>query len=170
MNAQAENAPVPGRPMAARKRKFLVVVDDSSECQVALRFAAGRAGHVEGGGIILFHVIPPSDFQHWIAVEDRMREEAYEAAEELMRDVAARVYDYSGVPPEIIIRTGQPKEELQAFIEQEPDLFALFLGANSGGDPGPLVDYFSGPLVGSLSCPVVIVPGCLSEEQIDEMV
>lgn len=156
--------------MAHRPRKFLVVIDDSPECRVALRFAAGRAGHVDGGGVVLFHVIRLAEFQHWIAVEDRMREEAYEGAEALMQEVSANVFDYCGVRAEIIIRTGDPKEELQKYIEEEKDLFALFLGANSEGDPGPLVDYFSGPLVGSLKCPVAIVPGCLTDAQIDEMV
>ena len=104
-----------------------------------------------------------------MAVEDKMREESLEEAELLMKDVADTVYNYCGVHPETVIKQGQPKEELQKFIDEEQDLFALFLGADTEGEPGPLVSYFSGPLVGSLRCPVVIVPGCIKDEQIDEM-
>ena len=77
---------------------------------------------------------------------------------------------YAGLQPDVVIREGQPKEELQAFIEGRDDVFVLILGANAEGDPGPLVDYFSGPLVGSLKCPVMIVPGSMSNEAIDAMV
>jgi len=156
-------------PLFERQRRFVVVVDGSQESSVALRFASARAAHTDGGRLVLFHILEPSEFGHWMAVEDRMREEKYEAAEELLRDIAAKTYDYCGCYPEIIIREGQPKEELQKFLEEEGNLFALFLGASSDGDPGPLVNNFSGPLVGSLKCPVVIVPGCLGDEDIDLM-
>ena len=143
----------PFRPLARRRRRFVVVVDDSPECHVAIRFASGRAAHVDGGVLVLFHVIPPAEFQHWMAVEDRMREESLEEAELLMKDVADTVYNYCGVHPEVIIRQGQPKEELQKFIDEEEDLFALFLGADTEGDPGPLVTYFSGRPRVERSCP-----------------
>ena len=169
MPAQLD-AESPLGPISDRARQFLVVVDGSPESWVAIRFAAGRAAHVHGGGLILFHVIPPGDFQHWMAVAERMREEAREEAEALLGEVASQVSAYAGLQPDVVIREGQPKEELQAFIEDRDDVFVLILGANAEGDPGPLVDYFSGPLVGSLKCPVMIVPGAMSNEAIDAMV
>lgn len=157
------------RPLVARRRRFVVVVDDSPECRVALRFASARAAHVDGGSLLLFHVIPPAEFQHWMAVEDKMREESLEEAEELLGEVAGEVAEYCGLDPERVIRQGRPRDELQKFLESEADIFALFLGADTEGEPGPLVTYFSGPIVGSLSFPVVIVPGSLSAVDIDEM-
>ena len=58
-------------------RKFLVVLDDSTECLNAMRFAAMRAAHTQAGVEILA-VIPPEEFNHWIGVGDLMREEARE--------------------------------------------------------------------------------------------
>jgi len=169
MNAESQPIAPHVRPLVARRRRFVVVVDTSPECHVALRFASARAAHVEGGTLVLFHVIPPAEFQHWMAVEDKMREESLEDAEDFLKRVSADVTEYCGVVPERIIRRGRAREELQKFLESEEDIFALFLGADTEGDPGPLVSYFSGPLVGSLTCPVVIVPGSLSDEDIDEM-
>jgi len=157
-------------PIAERPRSFLVAVDDSDEAKLAIRFAAGRAAHVEGGGIILFHALAPGDFQHWMAVAERMREEAMAEAKAMLEDIAAKVYVYSGVKPEIVIREGEPKEELLNFLKERDDLFALILASSPAGEPGPLVEYFSGPLVASLPCPVVIVPGSLDPETIDQMV
>lgn len=157
-------------PIAARPRMFLVVVDDSAEARLAIRFASGRAAHVEGGGIILFHALAPVDFQHWMAVAETMREEAEETARAMLEDLAGKVYAWSGVKPEIAIREGKPGEALKAFMRSRDDLFALILAASPGGEPGPLVDYFSGPGVTDLPCPVVIVPGTLRPEDIDRMV
>ncbi len=153
-----------------RPRSFVVVIDGSPESELALRFASGRAAHVRGGRLILFHAIPPGDFQSWMAVAEHMREERLAEAEEMLEEVAARVYAYSGVRPEIVIREGEPKAVLLDFLKEREDLFALILGASPTGDPGPLVDYFSGPLVAELPCPLVIIPGSLSPERIDEMV
>lgn len=154
----------------ARRRKFVAVVDDSPESRIAARFAAGRAAHMAGGGLVLFHVIAPVNFQHWMAVGDAMREEAMADASDMMEQRAEEIRAYSGIEPEIVIREGKPKEALRGYIEASTDLFALILGAGTDGDPGPLVEYFSGPLAGSLQCPVVIVPGSLTAEEIDAMV
>ncbi len=156
-------------PLKTRKRRFVVVMDSSPEAQVSMRFAAARASHVDGGSLVIFHVVPPGEFQHWVAVQDRMQKESKKAARELLETAAAFVGEEYGIEPEIVIREGNPKEELQNYMEKTRDLFALFLGAHPEGEPGPLVDYFSGPLCGCLKCPVVIVPGCMSDEQIDEM-
>ena len=157
-------------PISKRTRKFLVVADGSPEAHAALRFAAGRAAHVTGGELILFHCVTPARFQHWMAVEDVMREEARAEAEDRLSRVAARVKNYCGLEPRIEIHDGEPKEEILEFIKSEPDMFLLVLGAGEGEGPGPLVDYFSGPLAASLSCPLVVVPGHLSKEEIDAMV
>ena len=56
------------------KRKLLVVVDETPECESALGFAASRAQRT-GGQLSLLYVIEPDvDFQ-WLAVEEVAREE-----------------------------------------------------------------------------------------------
>ncbi len=167
---EKETAPDADGKDAVRLRNFVVAVDDSEETLIAVRFASGRAGHIVGGGIILFRAIAPVDFQHWMAVAERMREEAMAETRAKLEDLAAKIYAYSGVKPEIVIREGNPKEELLAFIKERADLFALVLAASPGGEPGPLVDYFSGPLAANLPCPVVIVPGKLKIDDIDRLV
>lgn len=157
------------RPLADRIRKLIVVVDGSDEARIAIRFAAARSVHIEGGRLILFHAIQPGEFQHWVAVADRMREEAYEEATEMMDDIAERVEDYCGVHPEYVIVEGDRKEALRAYIEKEDDVFGLFLASSPEGAPGPLVDYFSGPLVSDLNCPVMILPGGMSDDEVDSM-
>lgn len=159
-----------GSPAAAdRSTKFLVVVDDTPECRVALRFASRRASRV-GGGVALLHVIEPPDFQHWMGVEEVMREEAREEAERLLQGHAAEVYDQTEIRPELIIREGSKREELLALIEQDPDIRILVLGASPDkGGPGPLVKSLALEMSGSFRIPITLVPGTLTDEQVEQL-
>jgi len=150
-------------------RKFLVCVDDTAECRVALRFACRRANKT-GGGVTLLRVIEPADFQHWVAVEDLMREEARDAAEALLQELAAGVNEWADLMPELVVREGPKRDALLTLIEEDPAIRILVLGAASGPEgPGPLVNALASQMAGTMRVPVTIVPGTLSNAQIDEL-
>ena len=154
-------------PGKAAGRVFLVVVDDSEEMQVALRFASRRAMHT-GGRVALLYVVEPTEFQHWMAVGDRMKEEAREGAEELIQVVASVVQKRTGHTPVVYIREGKAEEELIKLIDEQTDISVLILGASTGPEgPGPLVSYLLKEKAGTLRVPVTVVPGGLTDEQID---
>ena len=157
----------PGEPPAAQRRKFLVIVDDSPECSLALRFAARRAYNTRGG-VTLLSVVPLAEFQHWLGVGDLMKQESREEAEEMCSVVADVVKRRTGKMPIIYIREGQPQEVLSELIEEVPELSVLVLGASTGGEgPGPIVDHIVNKVAGGFSLPITIVPGGLSDEEID---
>jgi nucleotide-binding universal stress UspA family protein len=150
-------------------RVFLVVVDDSEEMVVALRFACRRAQHT-GGRVALLYVVEPADFQHWMAVGDLMREEARSEGEQLLQKLATQVNDITGALPVLFVREGSRREELLKLIEEEPSISILVLAADTGSrGPGPLVEAFTGKFIGKLRIPVTIVPGNLANEQIDSI-
>lgn len=149
------------------RNKFLVVVDDTPECRSAIRFASRRAWHV-GGGVILLHVIEPPNFQHWMGVEKVMMEEAREAAEDLLQNLAEEIHKETTIVPEFSIRTGHKKDELLSLIEEDPDVRILVLGASQdAGGPGPLIQSLVGELSGTFAIPITIVPGNLTDRQLD---
>ncbi|HYM32497.1 MAG TPA: universal stress protein [Candidatus Cybelea sp.] len=152
-----------------RRSKFLVVVDNTPECKLALRFATHRARNV-GGGVTLLHVIEPPEVQHWAAVANVMQQEAREEAERLMQDLATQVHDDSGIMPELVIREGRKIDGLLSLIAEDPSIRILVLGAGTGSEgPGPLVSALAGQMSGTLSIPITLVPGGLSPEQVDEL-
>jgi nucleotide-binding universal stress UspA family protein len=153
-----------------RARKFVVVVDDTPECRLALRFAAGRATHSLGGGVLLVHAIRPPEFIQWGGVQDVMEQEARDRAQELMAALAIETEAYCGLRPEIIIEQGKTADVILKVLRETTDIFGLVLGASATGKPGPLIDFFSGDIAGSLPCPLVIVPGALTEAQVDQIV
>ncbi len=150
-----------------RARIFLCVVDDSEELSQALRFACRRAART-GGRVALFYVVEPAEFQHWVAVGDLMREERRVEAEEMLQVVASVVQKRTGTTPVIYIREGTITEELISLVDEETSISVLVLGAATGPEgPGPLVSYLVQKMAGRLRIPITIVPGSLSDEQID---
>ena len=148
-------------------RKLLVIADDTAECRVALRYAARRAQHTDGR-LCLLYVIEPVAGNEWMAVEERMREEAREEAERLLYELAQEANTATGLIAEMTIREGEKKEEVLAFISAEPNVRLLVLGAGTGREgPGPLVSSLAGDIAGLYTVPVTIVPGGLSPDAID---
>lgn len=148
-------------------RTFLCIVDDSEELSRALRFACNRANHT-GGRVALLYVAEPAEFQHWMAVGERMREEARAEAEEMMQAVGASVQRLTGKIPSVFIREGKVSEELIGLLNEYEDISLLVLGAATGPEgPGPLVEAFVSKMSGNLRVPVTLVPGNLTDEQID---
>ncbi|MEE8352107.1 MAG: universal stress protein [Rhodospirillales bacterium] len=155
--------PTPADP----NRTLLCVVDNSDELSQAIRFACCRANNV-GVKIALLYVIQPAEYQHWVAVGEKMREEAREEAEEMLQVVATSIQTRTGVTPSLYIREGQLEEELIKLLDEEESISLLVLGASTGTDgPGPLVTKLLREMTGKLRVPLTVVPGGLSEEQID---
>jgi nucleotide-binding universal stress UspA family protein len=146
-------------------RTYLVVIDDSAEATVALRFAARRAAHT-GGSVMVLAIIPPSDFVAFGGVQATIEAEAREHAEALVAAGADAVASESGLTPTIMVKGGQPVEVVLKLLNERPEVSALVLGAAATGMPGPLVSHFTGADCGTLPCPVMIVPGGMDLERL----
>ena len=161
--AQPGEAPTAHEP---RERIFLVVVDETEEMRNALHFACRRALHT-GGRVALYYALEAPEFQHWVGVERVMQEEARAHAERILQDLAAKVQADTGKTPVLYLREGSRREQLMALIDEEPTISLLVLGMASGREgPGPLVSY----LISQgqpIRLPVTLVPGQLSEAEID---
>jgi nucleotide-binding universal stress UspA family protein len=153
-------------PVRERPRKFLVVVDKTEECRVAVRFASRRAKHT-GGRVTLLCVAQPADFQQWRGVESIMRAEAREEAERLIYAAAKEVNELSGIVCELVIDESRPTEALLELIKSDKDISILVLASSTAKEgPGPLVSMFAS---GVQAIPVTIVPGNLSDAAIDAL-
>jgi len=159
------------RPRRSReeghKRKFLVVIDNTPECERAMLYAAKRAARTRGD-VTLLYVIEPGEFQHWLGVEEVMRAEAMEEAEKVLGRFASRMRDMAGVEPELVIREGKRAEEVRQLIEDDEDIAVLVLAASGGPDgPGPLVSTIAGRTSGSFPVPITIVPEALGDDAME---
>ena len=152
--------------MIAPARKFLVVVDKTPECKVALRFAARRAQHTQGR-VSLLCVAPAVDFQQWKGVEEIMIDEAHQDAEAQVYEAAKAINELTGITPELLIEHGEAAKCLLELIRRDKDISILVLAsAPTKEGPGPLVSLFASKVQ---PIPVTIVPGNLTEEEVDEL-
>ena len=102
-------------------------------------------------------------------VADIMRAEAHEEANAMLAKFAARSNGIAGITPECVIREGEAAEEILKLIEEDEDISVLVLAAGVDTEgPGPLVSHL-GSTAGTFPVPVAIVPGHLTDDELDAM-
>ena len=149
-------------------RTYLVIIDATEEAEIALRFAARRAAKTKGGLEILV-IIPPQEFVAWGAVQATIENEAREHAGEIVRHAIDTLAQESPISPKISVKTGDAVTAIRNALAENPDIGALVLAAAKSGNPGPLVSHFAGADSGTLPCPVMIVPGSLTNDALDRL-
>lgn len=152
---------------AGHKRKYLVVIDETEECDRAVYWAAKRAGRTKSQIVMLRIIDTGEQQQQWLGVADIMKAEALEEANKAFDKYAARAKEISNITPDRVIREGVPSEEIINLIDEDADIGILVLAAGTEKEgPGPLVSSLI-KNSGSFPIPVAIVPGHLSDEDID---
>jgi len=154
---------------AGHKRKYLVVIDDTPECDRAVFWAAKRAEHTHSQ-IVMLRVIEPGERnRQWLGVADIMKAEQEEAANAALDKYAKRIRAVARITPDRVIREGEPADEMLKLIEDDADIGILVLAADSSKEgPGPLVTSVA-KSAGSFPIPVAIVPGHLNDEELEAM-
>src|SRR5207237_8038544 len=144
------------------KPKCLVIVDDTAEWDRAVYYASRWAIRV-GGGVVMLRIIEIEDQnQQWLGVADIMRAEAEDAANEALDRAAGRANGIAAIPPERVIREGDPTAQILDVIDKDVDISVLVLAANPGAEgPGPLITMIA-QAAGSFPIPAVLIPAALT--------
>jgi len=149
-------------------RVYLVIMDDTEESLVALRFAAHRATKTDGE-LHLVALIEPQPFVAFAGVQATIEDEARSRAEATAATAAGSILSEGGKMPQISVRQGEPAKVVREYLNEHPEISALVLGAARESGPGPLISHFTGAGAGQLPCPVFVIPGSLSEADIDRV-
>lgn len=153
------------------KRKFLVLVDESPECESSVYFSACRANNTNSDLLMLF-VIEPEEFQHWISVGDIQREEGEKKAAAVFRLYGRKLktWGFDDLNVEEVARHGEVTEQIEAMINEDQDVAFFVLGASmSQHGPGRLISWLAGQASGSFPVPIVLVPQTLTHEEINAL-
>lgn len=146
--------------------KFLVCVDKNEESIAALRFSCLKA-KMRGAIIDLIHVLPPDDFQTLGSIAERISEERRLEGQRMLEELGAKVEAINGVKPGMILREGEAGEEIIKTISELSDISLLIIGtAHHMRGRGKLAAWLAGQLGQKLFIPLLMVPGNLTEEQI----
>src|SRR5687768_16429414 len=158
------------QPNANRMVKYLVCVDHREESRVALRLACmkAKARHYR---IDLLHVINPTDFQTLGGVAERIREEQMAEAHALLNSLADDVRHAYDITPGIILREGNTGDEIVSVALEDPDTIIIYLGiAQQSSSRGKLASWLAGQLGSKLFVPLLMVPGNLTDQQLETLV
>ncbi len=148
-------------------RVYLVIMDETDEAAIALRFAARRADKT-GGAVHILALIPRQEFVAFGGVQATIEAEALARAEVLVTSAAGNLASESGRMPVISVRQGEGEKVIREYLGEHPEVSALVLGAAADGGPGPLVTHFAGQ-TGQLPCPLYIIPGTMSDADLDRL-
>ncbi len=160
------------KPLKKRKSKngtqgvYLLFVDDSEEFPLALEYGLALA-QSNNAHIGLLHVVEDEEFQQWGTIQDKMRREMRENAENLVWSYAKRVDEACGMKSSLFIEQGNKFDAVVRIIDEDPNIKMLILAANDASNPGPLVAHFTAKGLARLRVPLVVVPGHLSEKDIE---
>src|ERR1700680_5196264 len=92
---------------AEPQRKFLIVIDETVECDRAVYYASRRAART-AGKLVMLAVVPVAEAnQQWLGVGELMRAEGREDAEKRLDQYAARARHLAGRAPQCVVREGQ---------------------------------------------------------------
>jgi nucleotide-binding universal stress UspA family protein len=153
------------------RRKFLVIVDESPECESAVYFSGLRA-RMTNSDLAMLYVVEPEDFQHWLQVEELHRQEKEQKAAAIFRLYQRKLngWGLEDVQVHEIIRHGDPVEQLVELINEDEDISFLVLGASSSNQgPGRLVSLLAGKQAGLFPIPIVVIPGSLELHEIEAL-
>ncbi len=154
------------------KSKLLVCVDDQPHSIVALHFACSKARHLNYA-LELIHVVDSSDYNNsaLFGVADKIRDERREVAEKLMSEMAAEVQRYAAITPSCIIREGLVSEEVVKVVKEDTDFNMLIIGkAPQEAKKNDMISLLTSELASKLMIPMIIVPGNLSDKDIDDLI
>lgn len=149
--------------------KFLVCVDESPESLAALHFACIKAKK-RGGLVDVLHVLPPADFQTLFSIADKMQEERRQEAENLLQKLADEAHKLTGITISILLREGPVGDEVIAAALEDYDANMLVLGvAPKAANRGKLIAWLASQMGDKLLIPMMLVPGNLTEQQMEEL-
>lgn len=151
------------RKILNRHGVFLVIVDGTEEYLTAIDHASQFA-NAEKGYVGLLNVIEQAHVSNWKNVEERMKQEMRNQAEQTIWDAAGRVIENTGAIPIVCIEEGDRSDIILKTLKDNPNIVALVLASSaSSSNPGPLVTYFSGKGLSRLPVPLMIVSGHLDQ-------
>ena len=156
-------------PRKINPAKYLVCVDTGKESRVALRFACIKA-QKRGGHVHVLHVMQPADVKTLFSVADKMREERLKEADKLLAILREEALSIAGIAIQTSIREGQAGDEIINTLMEDFDVNMLVLGVSQQGSKrGKLTSWLASQLGDKLLIPLMLVPGNLTDQQIEEL-
>lgn len=158
-------------PVEPSLRKVLVLVNNHFSTRAAVNWAAHWAVRT-GDDVALLHVIEPEGMLNIGMIRSVVQAEERAQAEKLLDTFAPLSEKLTGRVPERIVREGPLKETVRAVVKEMEEQLSMVVLAASHREkgPAPIIGYLASRMGTRVQVPLVLVPGSLSPEQIDDII
>lgn len=137
---------------------YLVCVNAEKYSVKALEYAANLAKKMSSG-IILLHVIEPSDYQTLGAIADKILKEKHEECQNLLHQLAAEALEASGIMPMLVVKEGFIEEEIIKVIKEDATITMFITGVSKDHNKkSRIIPPLTAALGNKLHVPMLIVP------------
>lgn len=150
-------------------RKALVLVNGDFATRAAIAWASSWSKRT-GDNIVLLHVIEPDHAMGFGVMQDLMRAEQWQAAERMLVTFSGYAEKLTGQVPAHIVREGALRETVREVLKTEANLSILVIAASHReSGPAPLIGYLASRMGTRVQVPMVLVPGSMTSDEIDQM-
>lgn len=151
-----------------QKSKFLVCVNEKEHSKTVLRFACSRAKKT-GNIVQMIYVIDPLDYHSIFTLGDMFKKNRQTEAQFLLDNMTALAQEWAEITPVGVIREGKVFDEIISCIEEDHNIALLLLAVNPRGSKGKLLPKLTNAIGSKYSIPLMLVPGNLTDQQIQEL-
>lgn len=161
------------QPASAPGKTILLVVDESrlSRMRAPLRYACRRA-RATGSRLALVGVYePPRGEYAWLSAAQAIRGEAQTDFGTALAQLAENAAGCTGQAPMVLLREGDPAEEVCALIDADPGICNVIVGLDvrpsAMGGPPPSASALLNSHCNRLRVPVTVVPRHMTDSEVD---
>jgi hypothetical protein len=117
----------------------------------------------------MLYVVRPAVNAEWASVGNLIEQEETSEGKKISRLWSTVVEEKFKIKPQIIIKMGDKVDEIIKFLKEDKSIRFLVLASSIDSDPGPIIKSLSKKM-NDLSVPLVIIPGLISEKEIDNLI
>lgn len=156
--------------MSKKKTKLLVCVSHSEHCTGALKFAALKAKKNDSLIEILNVIDTTGKDYNLFSIGEVIKREKLADSENYIKDIANKIYQWSGITPIINIRKGYISDEIANVIENDKSINLVIVGSSpESSSKGKLITYLTDKVYSKLFIPLIIIPNSLTDLQIEQI-
>jgi transposase-like protein len=118
----------------------------------------------------MLYVVRPAVNTEWASVGNLIEQEETSEGKKISRLWSAVVEEKFKIKPKIIIKMGDKVDEIIKFLKEDKTIRSLVLASSIENDnPGPIIKSLSKKM-NDLPVPLVIIPGLISEKELDNLI
>lgn len=154
----------------AAPHRVLVLVDARPDSRAAVIWASHWCKRM-GDDMELLHVIEPDQLIGFGLVHDAVQAERIAEATLLLDDLSALAERLCNKVPTRLIRQGTLKNAARDCLQSEVNLSLVVMAASHReAGPAPFIGYLASRMGSRVAVPLVLVPGTMGEEEIDDII